>query len=148
MKTKFPILASAAALILLSAVCVHAEIGDEAATALLDPALIPLYRDVVEGKPEQEIIGRKLDLSLHVRFCLDTLALFSGTHVVIDEDTKYYFIKWQFEPDTVLAILGKAMVPCRVQGTVIEVCRDETTIGMPYVIASLESVTLEPSSDP
>lgn len=123
-----------------------AERGAESvpATALLDDALRPLYREVSTGVPDEQLVGRNLDLLLDLRFCSENNLLFSDTRIIVGENTKYYFIKWIFKPSVVAPILGKRDGQCEVKGTVVEVRRGVTTSGMPHVVAELERVALQP----
>ena len=113
------------------------------ATALLNDALIPLYQDVVGGKPATDFIGRSLDLSLSLRFCSEKHLLFDDTKIIVDEETKYYFVKWVFEPTVVKPVIGKKNVQCRIKGKITEVRRGETTPGMPHLIVKLETIVLQ-----
>ncbi len=138
------ILCALADIALLATGCASQKQEVDRATALLDNEIRPLYRDVANGTPATDIVGRTLDLSLDLRFCSEKHVLFKDTQVVVDEDTKYYFIKWTFDPAVVASLQGKKDVQCSVKGTITEVRRGETTPGMPHVIATLESVTLQP----
>jgi len=66
--------------------------------------------------------------------------LFSDTQIIVDDETKYYLVKWKFNPDDTRAILGKSDVRCKVQGRIVEVIKGSTSPGMPYVVAELTSV--------
>jgi hypothetical protein len=125
--------------------CTEAPVEVDPRTALLDDQLKPLYRDVISGLPKTEIVGQKLDLTLDLRYCSEQSLLFNDTRVVIDEDTKYYFVEWQLNPGVLEPILGKRDAQCRVEGTIVEVRGGEVTSGMPYVVATLDSISLLPS---
>jgi hypothetical protein len=123
--------------------CSSKKQDSDSATALLNAALKPIYHEVADGRAEKDIVGRKLDLTLNLKFCSEKLLLFGDTCVVVDENTKYYFIKWKVKPEVLQAIIGRRNVQCNAKGTIVEVRRGEITPGMPYVIAELESITIQ-----
>jgi hypothetical protein len=112
--------------------------------ALLNEGLVPVYRAVAGGEPESEIVGQRLDVTLGLRICTERRILFEDEMVVVDEDTKYHFVKWTFDQVVIGEFIGKAGVRCRVKGVITEVRRGETTPGMPYIVAELESIALQP----
>ena len=143
---------TAAALLLVVGACSSAVAGDEAkkesypSTRVLNKSLLPLYESVVAGKPEAEIVGRTLDLSLTLRFSSEKHILFEDTRIIVDETTRYEFIKWEFDPAATAATVGKTGVQCRVTGKVERVERGAATPGMPYLIARLESIAIQPAT--
>jgi hypothetical protein len=145
MKPIIAISAVIVALFVLVSGCAEKPVEVDPRTALLDDQLKPLYRDVTSGRPKSEIVGRKLDLTLDLRYCSEQSLLFNDTRIVIDEETKYYFVDWSFEPAALEPILGMRDIQCRVEGTIVDVLDGEVTAGMPYVVATLESVSLLPS---
>jgi len=80
-------------------------------TALLNDELKSLSRAVSQGIPEGKIVGRELELTLELRFCSDRHLSFEDTKVVVGKTTSYGFVKWQFSPEQVKAVVGKRGVP-------------------------------------
>jgi len=127
---------------LLSA-CARDKPTFDPATELLNDSLKQLYRDITNDVSEDKIVGQSLDLSLRLRFCSETDILFDDTKIIVDKKTKYYFVKWEFEPTVVNPIIGKKNVRCRIKGKITEVRRGETTPGMPYLIVKLDRIILQ-----
>lgn len=142
----------AAALLLAVGACSSSVAGDEArtesypSTRVLNKSPLPLYESVVAGKPEAEIVGRTLDLSLTLRFSSEKHIRFEDTWIIVDRATTYEFIKWEFDPAVTAATVGKTGVKCSVTGKVERVERGATTPGMPYLIARLESIVVQPTT--
>jgi hypothetical protein len=116
--------------------------GSLTATQNLHPDLIHIYEKLNSDKQSQELVGTPLSLSLELKHSSEKYLLFHDTQVIIDEVTKYYLIKWKFDPNDIEPIIGKANVTCRVKGKIIEVVKGPTTPGMPYVVVELISVEL------
>lgn len=141
-----------AALLLVVGVCTSAAAGDQSkkepypSTRVLNQALLPLYESVVAGKPDADIVGRMLDLSLTLRFSSEKHILFEDTRIIVDETTKYEFVKWAFDPSATAATVGRTGVQCRVIGKIERVVSGSVSPGMPYVVARLESIAVEPAT--
>jgi hypothetical protein len=116
--------------------------GNELAVTELSPDLLPVYESLVADSESTELVGKRLNLVLNLKFASEKYLLFSDTQIIVDDETKYYLIKWKFNADDVKEILGKSGVECTIQGTIIEVIKGPTSPGMPYVVAELESVEL------
>jgi hypothetical protein len=135
MKTSSPIL-----VVLLVSLTAYGEGGS--AVSELNADLVPIYESLMkEGRPTN-LIGKRLDLTLTLKYASDRHLLFTDTQVVVDKDTKYYLIKWKFRPDDVQALLGKSSVRCKVNGRIVEVIKGPTSPGMPYIVVELMSVEL------
>jgi hypothetical protein len=133
MKTSSPIL-----VVLLVSLTAYGEGGS--AVSELNADLVPIYESLMkEGRPTN-LIGKRLDLTLTLKYASDRHLLFTDTQVVIDKDTKYYLVKWKFKPDDVKALLGKSNVRCKVNGRIVEVIKGPTSPGMPYIVVELMSV--------
>jgi hypothetical protein len=110
-----------------------------ASTAALAPELQPLYMDLQAGIFDTNIVGRDLDVILHLRMCTDKWLLFKDTRIVVDDNTSYYLVKWLYPIETIKPIIGKSDIQCRVTAKISEVIRGEST-PYPYVIAKIESI--------
>ncbi|PLX98399.1 MAG: hypothetical protein C0624_14490 [Desulfuromonas sp.] len=114
------------------------------ATRNLHPDLIPIYETLTSDQQAQQLVGTSFVLTLNLKHASEKYLLFHDTQVIVDEVTKYYLIKWLFTPDDVKTIMGKADLPCRVKGRIIEVTKGATTPDMPYLAVKLLKVDLEP----
>jgi hypothetical protein len=110
-----------------------------ASSAMLAPELRPLYMDLQAGISETNIVGRNLDIILHLRMCTDKWLLFKDTRIVVDDNTSYYLVKWLYSLETIKPIIGKSDIQCRVTAKISEVVRGEST-PYPYVIAKIENI--------
>ena len=119
-----------------------AHAGNDLAISGLNPDLLPIYESLVADGESTELVGRQLKLTLKLKFSSERYLLFSDTQITVDTETKYYLIKWKFDPNDIEDILGKSDVNCTIQGRIIEVIKGATSPGMPYVVAELESVEL------
>ena len=116
--------------------------GSVTAIQNLHHDLIHIYEKLNSDKQSQELVGTPLSLTLELKQSSEKKLLFHDTQVIIDEETKYYLIKWKFNPNDIEPIIGKANVTCRVKGRIIEVVKGPTNPGMPYVVVELISVEL------
>jgi len=117
--------------------------GDIAAEAkYLNPALAPIYNSLMADDDSSNLVGTVLDLSLNLKHASEKYLLFYDTQIVVDQQTRYYLIKWKFSSDDIKAIQGKTDVTCRVKGKIIDVVQGATSPGMPYIIVELLSVEL------
>jgi hypothetical protein len=135
MKTPGPIL-----IVLLVSLAAYGAPGP--AISELNADLVPIYESLMkEGRPTN-LIGKRLNLTLTLKYASDRHLLFTDTQVVVDKDTKYYLVKWKFRPDDVQPLLGKSNVRCKVNGRIVEVIKGPTSPGMPYIVVELMSVEL------
>jgi len=119
-----------------------AHSGNTLASSNLNADLIPIYESLLtEGQPT-ELVGKLLELNLKLKFSSEAYLLFTDTQIIVDKDTKYYFIKWKFNPNDIKAIVGKSNVKCKVKARIIEVIKGATSPGMPYIVAELINVEL------
>lgn len=116
--------------------------GSGSATSELNADLVPIYESLMKEERPTNLIGRRLNLTLTLKYASDRHLLFADTQVVVDKDTKYYLIKWKFRRDDVQALLGKSNVRCKVNGRIVEVIKGPTSPGMPYIVVELMSVEL------
>lgn len=117
--------------------------GDnESAISELNVELVPIYESLIADGDSTELIGKHLDLSLNLKHASHRHLLFLDTQIVVDEYTKYYLVKWKFDPGDVEVLLGKSDIQCRVTGRIIEVIKGTTSPGMPYVVAELLRVEI------
>lgn len=119
-----------------------AHAGNELAISGLNPDLLPIYESLIADGESTELVGKRLKLTLKLKYSSEKHLLFSDTQVTVDKETKYYLIKWKFNPNVIEEILGKSDVKCTIQGKIIEVIKGTVSPGMPYVVAELESVEL------
>lgn len=116
--------------------------GDDPAVSRLDPELVPLYRQLLAEAQRSELVGRQLTLKLDLKHASERLLLFSDTQIVVDSDTRYYLIRWQYDPEDVSALIGKTGIACRVSGRIVQVVANEISPRMPYLVVELQSVSL------
>jgi hypothetical protein len=116
--------------------------GPGSAISQLNADLMPIYESLMKEERPTNLVGKRLNLTLHLKYASDRHLLFTDTQVVIDKDTKYYLVKWKFKPDDVKALLGKSNVRCKVNGRIVEVIKGPTSPGMPYIVVELMSVEL------
>lgn len=119
-----------------------ATAADDPAVALLNPELVPLYRQLAVDHHSEGLIGRRLVLNLRLKHASRSLLLFADTQIVVDDDTRYYLIKWQYQPDDITDLLGKADIACRVEGKILRVVWSAISPRMPYLIVELQTVSL------
>jgi hypothetical protein len=119
-----------------------AHAGNELDISELNPDLLPIYENLIADGESTELVGKRLNLSLKLKYSSERHLLFSDTQVTVDNETKYYLIKWKFNPNDIEEILGKSDVKCTIQGRIIEVIKGAISPGMPYVVVELESVEL------
>ena len=123
-------------------VSLAAYAGPGSAISELNADLVPIYESLVKEERPTSLVGRRLNLTLTLKYASDRYLLFTDTQVVVDKDTKYYLVKWKFRPDDVKALLGKSNVKCKVNGRIVEVIKGPTSPGMPYIVVELLSVEL------
>ena len=126
---------------ILFASIVHAD--DEIAIAGLHPGLVPIYESLIADGSSTALIGKSLELTFKLKFASEKYLLFWDTQITVDNQTKYYLIKWKFDPGDIEGILGMSNVECTIQGKIIEVVKGSTSPNMPYVIVEVESVELK-----
>jgi hypothetical protein len=134
-KTSSPIL-----IVLL--VSLSAYGGSGPAISELNADLVPIYESLMKEERPTNLVGKRLNLTLTLKYASDRHLLFTDTQVVVDKDTKYYLIKWKFRRDDVQLLLGKSNVRCKVNGRIVEVIKGPTSPGMPYIVVKLMSVEL------
>lgn len=110
--------------------------------AEMNDRLIPIYKRLVKSNVPSELVGEKLKLTLSLRYASEKIILFNGTRVIVDSETKYYLIKWKFDPQRIKELFGKSNIKCKIEGTIIEVVKDQISPGMPYLIVEVDSVQL------
>ena len=123
-------------------VSVAAYGGPGSAMSELNADLVPIYESLTKEERPTNLVGKRLKLTLNLKYASDRHLLFTDTQVVIDKHTKYYLIKWKFSPDDVKALVGKSNVRCKVNGRIVEVIKGPTSPGMPYIVVELISVEL------
>ena len=116
--------------------------GNESAVSELNPDLVSIYESLIADGQSTELVGKFLELTLQLKYSSEKYLLFSDTQIIVDAETKYYLIKWKFDPNAIKGILGKSNVKCKVKGRIIQVIKGPTSPGMPYVVAELISVEL------
>lgn len=121
---------------------VKALAAPESAVSRLNPDLVPIYESLVTEGEGSKLVGKQLELSLSLKHASDRFLLFTDTQVVLDQNTKYYLIKWEYELNDIRELLGKTDVICKVKGRIVEVVSGERTSRMPYIIVKLVSVEL------
>ena len=83
--------------------------GDnESEISELNVELLPIYESLIADGNSTELVGKRFDLSLNLKYSSEKHILFSDTQIVVDKDTKYYLVKWKFNPDDIQVILGKS----------------------------------------
>jgi len=105
--------------------------------------LKPIYERLIASNNPSEMVGEKIELDLSLKHASEKRLLFRSTHVIVDEKTKYYFIKWKFDPEKVRGLMGKSGVRCNIRGKIIEVIKGKISPGMPYIVVQVESVQLK-----
>jgi len=118
----------------------HGDFASE--TQYLNPALVPIYKSLVANDEASNLEGTFLDLTLKLKHASEKHLLFYDTQIAVDQETRYYLIKWKFSMDDIKAILDKTNVTCRVKGKIVEVVKGATTPGMPYIVVELSGVEL------
>ena len=127
-------------ILIFLAVSMEVQGGHEAAISQLDADLVPIYERLVTQEQPTDLVGMHLELSLNLKHASDRYLLFTDTQIAVDEVTKYYLIKWKFEPSDVRDLFGKSNVICKVKGRIVDVVKGATSPGMPYIIVELTSV--------
>ena len=108
----------------------------------MNDVLKPIYKRLMASNNPGEMVGEKIELKLSLRHASEKQILFSGTYVIVDKKTKYYFIKWKFEPEKVRGLIGKSDIWCKIDGKIVEVIKGKISPGMPYIIVEVKSVQL------
>lgn len=129
-------------ILLLLVIPLTADGAPRSATSELNADLIPVYESLASREPSANLVGKRLKLTLTLKHASDRYLLFSDTLIVVDKETKYYLIKWKFDPEDVKALVGKSNVRCKVTGRIIEVIKGPTSPRMPYIVVELLSVEL------
>ena len=114
--------------------------GNKSSVMELNADLVPIYESLIADGQPTELIGKILELTLTLKFSSDKYLLFSDTQIIIDKNTKYYLIKWKYNPNDIKAIVGKSNIECKVKARIIEVVKGATSPNMPYIVAELLSV--------
>ena len=114
--------------------------GNESSVMELNADLVPIYESLIADGQPTELIGKILELTLKLKFSSDKYLLFSDTQIMVDKNTKYYLIKWKYNPIDIKAIIGKSNIECKVKARIIEVVKGATSPNMPYIVAELLSV--------
>ena len=114
--------------------------GNELSVMELNADLVTIYeRLIADGQPT-ELIGEILELTLKLKFSSEKHLLFSDTQIIVDKNTKYYLIKWKYNPIDIKAIIGKSNIECKVKARIIEVVKGATSPNMLYIVEELLSV--------
>lgn len=114
----------------------------ESAVSRLNSDLVPIYESLVTEGQGSKLVGKQLDLNLTLKHASDRFLLFTDTQIVLDKNTKYYLIKWEYEPNDITELVGKTDVVCKVKGRIVEVVSGAKASRMPYIIVELISVEL------
>lgn len=114
----------------------------ESAISELNADLVPIYKRLMADGQPVELVGKRLTLTLNLKYSSERQLLFTDTRVIVDRDTKYYLIKWSFKPSDTKALLGKSDISCKVDGRIVEVIKGAASPRMPYIVVELESVEL------
>ena len=142
METRFTEMKTSSVILAILLISVSAHGDYESAISELDADLVPIYESLMaEGHPTN-LIGMPLKLTLNLRHASDRYLLFTDTQIIVDKDTKYYLVKWKFEPDDVKTLFGRSNLTCKVNGRIVEVIKGATSPNMPYVVVELVSVEL------
>ena len=112
-------------------------------TAMLNADIRPIYHDVATGAADSNIVGRVLDAHLSLRFCSADHLLFNDTQILMEETTRYQFVRWQYSDAVVANVKGLTGVVCHVIGHIVDVKRGATTPRMPHVIAQLDQIAVD-----
>lgn len=129
-------------ILLLVAPAYPAAATDDPAIKLLNPGLVPLYRQLIADPHSEGLIGKRLALQLRLKHASPRMLLFADTQIVVDGTTRYYLIKWQYQPGDIAELLGKAGNACRVEGKIVRVVSSADSPRMPYLVVELQSVSL------
>ena len=103
----------------------------------LNADLVPIYEHLLADGQPTKLIWKIVDLTLKLKFSSDKHLLFSDTQIMVDKNTKYYLIKWKYNPTDFKTIIGKSNIECRVKAKIIEVVKGATSPNMPYIVAEL-----------
>ncbi len=117
-----------------------AAAGDPAVSRL-NAELVPLYRQLMAGQ-HADLPGRQLSLKLRLKHASERFLLFADTQVVVNDNTSYYLVKWQYEVEDIAGLIGKTGVVCQLSGTIVEVIANANSPPMPYLLVRLQSVSL------
>jgi len=127
--------------LLLMSISVQPSAAGDAAVSRLNPQLVPLYRQLMSGQ-NADLVGKPLLLELRLKHASERFLLFDDTQVVVDSNTSYYLIRWQYEPEDIAGLIGKTAITCRVSGRIAQVIAVANPPRMPYLVVRLQSVTL------
>ena len=108
----------------------------------LNDDLAPIYERLIKSDDPNELVGERLELTLHLRYASEKRLLFNDTRIIIDEKTKYYFVMWKFAPRKVAEIIGKSDIQCKIEGRISAVVVGSISPGMPYIVVEVENVEL------
>lgn len=116
--------------------------GNESAVSELNADLVPIYESLIADGQPTELVGKLLELTLQLKIASEKYLLFSDTQITVDKETKYYLIKWKYNPGDIKAVMGRSNVECKVKARIIEVIKGATSPDMPYIVAELVSIEL------
>jgi hypothetical protein len=63
--------------------------GPGSAISQLNADLVPIYEILMKEERPTNLVGKRLNLTLNLKYASDRHLLFTDTQVVIDKDTKY-----------------------------------------------------------
>lgn len=129
-------------ILLFLTISVKAFAVSELEVSRLNSDLVPIYRSLVTEGQDSKLVGKQLDLSLSLKHASERFLLFADTQIVLDKNTRYYLIKWEYELNDIRELLGKSDVVCKVKGRIVEVVSGEKASRMPYIIVELISAEL------
>lgn len=129
-------------ILLFLSISVKAFATFELAVSGLNTDLVPIYESLVTAGQGSDLVGKKLELDLSLKHASERFLLFKDTQIVLDKNTKYYLIKWEYKLSDIRELLGKTEVVCKVKGRIVEVVSGEKASRMPYIIVELISAEL------
>lgn len=115
--------------------------NNHSATENLNPDLLPFYKKVTNGRGS-ELIGKKINLTLKLKYDFRGSLLFSDTRIRVDNNTRYYFVKWNIPPEIKSNFTGKAGVYYDVKGRISDVVTGSFSGYMPYIVVDITSINL------
>ena len=127
---------------LFLSIFVKAFAAHESAVSRLNAGLVPIYESLVTDGQASKLVGKQLELNLSLKHASDRFLLFTDTQIVLDKNTKYYLIKWEYETNDIRELVGKSDVVCKVKGRIVDVVSGVKASGMPYIIVELISVEI------
>ena len=77
-------------------------------TRLLSQDYIPIWSQFTRAL--LQLIGKSLELTFKLKFASEKYLLFWDTQITVDNQTKYYLIKWKFDPRDIEGNLGMSNV--------------------------------------